>query len=517
MLAVLATALGAACAAPAGPLPDHAVDLLAPINSPTLLEERSLIGAAEPLFFGGFYRAEEPAGGRPKRWLGELPGQVRIDLVSEDRRPLELVLELRAAPRADGSAARLEVRFDGAELATLSCSTAWEKHAVTVPAALTGFGSHFLELRPDAARPAAAAGTRRPRTVVVRSIRIGSARPSAAAPVLGPEGLRLPPGTAATWAFWVPPGARPLLQAEGLPAGARAPFTLLTDDGPPRRITAAGLAALAGRPVILALGQPHEAAEPLLVRRLWLGQDAPRAAAPAAGAPGRSLLVVGRLERGFPVTPCSTDPERALGCLLGGRESAALGLPVPAVFDFVSGDEAAVGAFLASAQPPALAALVRPDAPARPAAERLRQAFPGLEILLTELPAGADGFELRAATLEPARPPVNARDLDLTATLLSAAGRTVPATLDGVGLAPFLDGRLEHAVRPAATVWIGNTPRVVVGGVPYGVDGDRRQMPETVLAAAALALSERRQRAARWLWRELPPDWRRGQGRRADR
>ncbi len=397
--------------------------------------------------------------------------------------------------RPGAGPAPVEVLFDGQPLTTLACTPRWQRLSFEVPARLATLGRHRLDLRPrDPVEPGPGApdpAGRRPLAVAVRRLLLDPAA-EPAAPWIDRRGLHLPPGTAAAWSFWVPPGAR--LRAE--PGRVAATFTVQTDDGPPRELRGPQLVELAGRPVRLVASAPAGAARPVRLRRLLLVADPPPAPAPAAA--GKALLVVGGLSAGFTVSPCSTDPELALACLLSGREAAAFGLELPAAFDHVGDDATATAAFLAAAPPPATAALVLRAGPARTAAEELARRLPGLEVLLASLPATADDFAVLAATVAPARQPVNARDLDLTATVLAAAG--APAeTLDGIDLRAVLGGTAPATVRPAAAIWLADRAVAVVGERRWDLATGPVPPAASVLEACALGFLERRRRTLRWL------------------
>ncbi len=117
------------CAPSSGESGDR-VDLLSAANGPSLLVERREISPADPVFFGGFYTAEQPQRERPTRWLGQEPGQVLVSMVDLEPRPRRLGLEMRAA--ADLSVT-LRLSFDGEPLATIDQGPRWSRHLFELP------------------------------------------------------------------------------------------------------------------------------------------------------------------------------------------------------------------------------------------------------------------------------------------------------------------------------------------------------------------------------------------------
>ncbi len=319
-------------------------------------------------------------------------------------------------------------------------------------------------------------------------------------PQLGEQGLVLPPGTGASWAFWVPPGASLLASwegGEGLPGAT--PFIVLSDDGPPRPLDTLDLGPLGGEPIHLAAVVPASAKSPLRLRQLVLAQSPSSTpeAAPAA-RPGKSLLVVGELSEGFPITPCTTDRERALRCLLSGQEEAAFGVSAEPAFDHVGYEPDAVAAFLEAAPAPATAALVVPGEGARIHAERIRRRVGGLEVLMADLPRSPGGLTVLAAALDAGRPPINARDVDLASTALAAAGVETPL-LDGLDLRPALSGPETASVRPVAPVWLADRSVAVTRGGLFELRTGEPRAARSTLEACALAYLRRRRDALSWL------------------
>ncbi len=476
-----------------GPLPW--TDLLTPANGPRLFAERAEISPADPVFSGGFHAAEQPESERATRWLGDRPGQVRISFVGIEPRPRRLGLEMRAF--ADSVTIRLG--FDGEPLGVIEQGPRWSRHLFELPAERCGPGEHLLELDPRGASAATGADGRRALSVRIRRVWLEPSTTASGEPELGSRGLILPPGTGASWAFWVPPGAS--LQAsweggEGLPRAT--PFIVIGGDGPPRRLDSLDLGPLNGQPVRLAAVVPADAEGPLLLRHLMLAQ--PRISTPTAAPPARpakSLLVVGALSEGFPMTPCTTDPDRALHCLLSGQEDAAFGFPVEPAFDHVGHEPDAVAAFLESAEAPATAALVVPADGARIHAERIRRRVGGLEVLMADLPRSPQDLTVLMAALEEGRQPINARDVDLASTALAAAGVEAPH-LDGLDLRPAFSRPAAAEVRPVAPVWLEDRSVAVTGDKRFELRlGDPRG-GRSSLEACALAYLRRRRAVLDW-------------------
>ncbi len=294
----------------------------------------------------------------------------------------------------------------------------------------------------------------------------------------------------------MPPGGRLIASWDAGNGGGGARLLVTDGESPPRPLAGGDLGELAGRCLRLLAVNPAAARAPARLAGLLLARPAAAPAPPPS--PGRSALVIGALGDGFAVTPSTTDSERALATLLSGREAAALGWPLPAAFDVVADDPAAAADHLATARPPVAVALELGGAPARPVAEELAARFPELRVLMVELPSGNDDLHSLAATLGPWQAPENARDLDLTATALTAAGRS-PLGLDGVDLGPALAGAAPARVRPVAPVWLADRAVAVVGDRRWVlVDGDPRRAA-SLEEGCALDYLRRRRRSLAWL------------------
>jgi hypothetical protein len=492
----LVAGLAASCT-PGGDSPVPRADLLSPANGPRLFVERGEISPAAPVFSGGFLAAEVPEREAPSRWLGDEPGQITVSMVGLEPRPRRLGLEMRAS--ADSSVT-IHLGFDGEPLGVIDQGPYWSRHLLELPAERCGVGEHVLELDPQGASTASGAEGGRALSVRIRRVWLEPATTASGEPQLGKRGLELPPGTGASWAFWVPPGAS--LQAsweggEGLEGVT--PFILLSDDGPPRPLDTLDLGPLGGEPMHLAAVVPASATGPLRLRHLVLAQSPSSTPGPAPAArPGKSLLVVGELSEGFPITPCTTDRERALRCLLSGQEEAAFGLLAEPVFDHVGYEPDAVAAFLAAAPAPATAALVVPAEGARIHAERIRRRVGGLEVLMADLPRSPDDLTVLAAALDAGRPPINARDVDLAPTALAAAGVDAPH-LDGLDLRPALLRSVTAPVRPVAPVWLEDRSVAVTRGARFELRIGESRVPRSTLEACALDYLRRRRDTLRWV------------------
>lgn len=451
----LALAAVAACR-PAAPSPPGVTDLLAPAAAPDLLGETGELGPRALGDLASGFFAPEGQGAEEFIWAGEGPVRIPLEFASARSRWVEI--EAAAFTWPSAPVQTVDVALDDRRLGSFSTfGGAWASHSLAVPAELSVPGRHQLELRfahavaPGEVEP----GSSDPRrlSVALRAVRV---LPPAAAPApeLAGGRLSLPCGGRAAWATWFAAGARLEVAVDPVGGAREARFTVETDGAAPRLLLPGGGFPLAG-PARLVLACPEGAEGRLEVRRLLLEEPIPVSPTDSTAEPARVLIVVGSLTDGFPVVPCSCDPDRALRCLLSGLEAAAFGFAAPPALDRVTASPAEAVAALAATPPPAVVALVTPGESAEAGAAAVAAEVPGVRLVLTSLPVpGASGEPLvRARVPGSTGRPLNASQLDLLPTAWRLSGRVPLRRFSGTDLSAALRPGPPSPVRPIVALW----------------------------------------------------------------
>jgi len=450
-----AGAIAWACG-PATPLPPGTENLLAPAHRPLLIRESGAIHPPDSAFLSGFRRPERHGS---ERWIWAREGPARIALGFVSARPRTLEFEASALALPGAPALEVEAFLDGSPIGSFLCARGRRAtYRLPIPEALSVVGLHTLELHFDGvvARREDLPGSRGRRRLTMRlwALRI-LPLVATAEPGWRHGELHLPCGTRALWTRWIPEGARlrSLVRTVGVPAKA-ARFVLATEEEAGRVLEGPNPALEMSGPARLELGCPAGVKGRIVVRKLTLAAPPERRETQAAPPrPAKVVMVIGRLAEGFLVTPCSTDRERALRCLLSGQEAAAFGFEAPLAVDFIGRTAAEVADFLTASEPSVIAVLRAPDEPAEVNAEAVRARVPGVSILLTSLPGKEEEIELWAQVVGFHSPLANASHLDFLPTAYSMAGRPPLPRFSGIDLGPALRGAVPTLGRPVAALW----------------------------------------------------------------